>query len=109
MSDNTKTWGTLQLSIEETTYKTKPAKVKLYRQIMAFEDAKAGMNRGERDGRMIELLGEIYGITPDQAEEMDAADLLPAYHDAVACLIKTMVERLDKLPNDQTPDAVAAE
>ena len=107
--DTAKTWDTLQLSIEGKTYKTKPAKVKLYRQIMEFEDAKAGMSRGERDGKMIELLGEIYGISPEQAEEMDAADLLPAYHDAVGCLIKNMVERLDKLPNDQAPDAVAAE
>ena len=107
--ENLKTWDTLQLSIEGKTFNTKPAKVKLYRQIMAFEDAKAGMSRGERDGKMIDLLGEIYGISPEQAEEMDAADLLPAYHDAVGCLIKNMVERLDKLPNDQAPDAVAAE
>ena len=107
--ENLKTWDTLQLSIEGKTFNTKPAKVKLYRQIMAFEDAKAGMSRGERDGKMIDLLGEIYGISPEQAEEMDAADLLPAYHDAVGCLIKNMVERLDKLPNDKAPDAVAAE
>lgn len=108
-NETAKTWDQLRLMIDGTEYKAKPAKVRLYREIMAFEDQKHTLERSQRDEKMLTILVDTFGVPEDKIEEMDAADLLPTYHDVVGCLIRAMVSKLDALPNEEAPEAVAAE
>ena len=84
----------------------KPGKLTFgaYRQIMLLADEIGDMSQEECEEDMLSVLRVTFGLTREQADQIDARDVLVKYREVSRWAIGAFTEKARALPNGDGPD-----
>lgn len=95
------------LRINGTRYKAKTLSMGAYRQIVLLIDDVGEMEQEDLKDDMLEAIRLTFGLTPAQADEIDAADVIPTFRAITQWAQMVFTSKVQKLPNAESPEAAA--
>ena len=93
-----------KIRINGTRYKAKTLKMGAYRQIVLLIDTIGEMDPEELKEDMVEVLRVTFGLTSAQADEIDAADVIPTFRTVTAWAQGIFTAKVRNLPNAPSPE-----
>lgn len=87
------------IRIGEERHKAKRLTVGAYRQIILLIDEIDTIDQEELKDGMIESIRIAFGLTPAQADQIDAADIIPTFRVITQWAQKVFTEKLATVPN----------
>lgn len=92
------------IRINGTRYKAKRLKMGAYRQIIMLIDDIEEMDAEDFKDDMLETLRLTFGLTQEQADDINAADVMPTFRAVAAWAQGIFTAKIAQLPNAQSPD-----
>ena len=90
------------LRIKGLRYKAKRLKMGAYRQIIMLIEDMGTMDQEDAKEDMLEAIRLTFDLTPEQADSIDAADVMPMFKEIAKWAQGVFTS---KLPNGESPEA----